>query len=425
MPKRAAGLTVLGVKAAAIGTHTDGHGLMLVVRSANAATFMLRYQIAGRRRDMGLGAARGPKAITLAKARSKAAGLRTLIADGTDPLEQRKRDEEARAAEAAAPPPPVIHTFKEVAEAHIAAHRDGWRNPKHAAQWASTLSTHAYPIIGQKPVEQVDVEAILDVLKPIWTTTPETASRLRGRIETILDGAKGRGWRSGENPARWKGTLSALLPPKGRVSRVQHQPSLPWQQLPAFLAALREEPGVTPRALEFAVLTAARTGEVRGMRWSEIDLDEAIWTVPADRMKAQKLHRVPLPHQAADLLKGMLPAKRTSDGLVFEGRKRGVPLSDMSFSMLVRRMNGETKPPIWRDISSRAAVPHGFRSTFRVWAGETTNYPREVVEAALAHSLRDKVEAAYQRSDLLERRRPLMEAWGKWCAGDDAAAKPT
>ena len=353
MPKRAAGLTVLGIKAATVGTHTDGHGLMLVVRSANAATFMLRYQIAGRRRDMGLGAARGPKAISLAKARSRAAELRALIADGIDPLEQRKRDDEARAAEVAAPPP-VIHTFKEVAEAHIAAHRDGWRNPKHAAQWSSTLATHAYPTIGETPVEQIDVEAVLGVLKPIWTTTPETASRLRGRIEAILDSAKSRRWRSGENPAQWKGTLSTLLPPKSRIARVEHHPSLAWQQLPSFLKALRDEVGTASRALEFTILSAARTGEVREMKWAEVDLDEAVWTVPALRMKTKKLHRVPLSPQAVGLLKEMLPAKRTANSLVFEGRQRGVALSDMALSMLIRRMNGETVPPAWRML---AAVP--------------------------------------------------------------------
>jgi len=414
MPKRAAGLTVAGVKTADVGTHSDGNGLILVVKSVSAATFMLRFQVAGRRRDMGLGPARGAKAITLAKARDKAAAARKLLSDGIDPIDRRQKEKEAREAEATITAP-LIRTFKEVAEAHVAAHRDGWRNSKHVAQWTSTLETLAYPYIGATPIDEIGVDEVLSVLRPIWTKTPETASRLRGRIEVILDRAKSLGWRAGENPARWKGMLSGLLPAKNRIARIEHQPSLPWPQLPNFLTALRLQGGTAALALEFAILTAARTGEVRGMRWSEVDVEGGIWTVPADRMKAKKLHRVPLSSQSIALLRRMLPLKREESGLVFQGRKRGVTLSDMALSMLVRRMNGESSPPTWRDISGRPIVPHGFRSTFRVWAGEATSYPRDIVETALAHTIKDKVEAAYQRSDLLERRRPLMEAWGAWC----------
>jgi integrase len=314
----------------------------------------------------------------------------------------------------------VIHTFREVVEDHIATHSDGWRNPKHIAQWTSTLAAHAYPVIGDTPVDEIDVAVVLNVLRPIWTKTPETASRLRGRIEAILDAAKGRGWRNGENPARWKGMLKGMLPARAKVARVQHQPSLPWGQLPAFLSQLRTEKGTASRALEFAILTASRTGEVRGMRWHEVDLAGGVWVVPADRMKAGRLHRVPLSPEAVVVLAGMMPAKTKPDGFVFESAKRGVPLSDMALSMVVRRMNGRDAGVIWKDVSGRAAVPHGFRSTFRVWAGETTSYPREVVEAALAHALRDKVEAAYARTDLMERRRPLMAGWGAWCKGESS-----
>jgi integrase len=260
------------------------------------------------------------------------------------------------------------------------------------------------------------VDAVLKVLKPIWAKTPETASRLRGRIEAILDAAKGRGWRHGENPARWKGNLSGLLPPKGRMARVEHQPSLPWEQMPAFMQALRAQAGTGAAALELAILTAARTGEVRGMRWQEIDLEEGIWLVPAERMKAGRMHRVPLVGRSLEILQRLAPTMREPDSIVFPGSKGVVPLSDMALSMVVRRMNGETKPPTWRDISGRAVVPHGFRSSFRVWAGEMTAYPREVVEASLAHTLKDKTEAAYARTDLMERRRPLMKEWGEWCA---------
>ena len=323
---------------------------------------------------------------------------------GTDPIEA-KREAEPRLSS---------RTFQAAAEEYIEAHKQGWRNPKHAAQWQSTLATYAYPTIGKLPVQEVTVEKMLEVLRPVWTRVPETGSRLRGRIEAILDAAKARGWRTGENPARWKGNLSGLLPALGRVAKVEHQPALPWQQMGAFLAELRQQGGIAARALELVILTASRTGEVRGAKWSEFDLEAGIWVVPAERMKGGRLHRVPLSEAAIALLKTLLPLSGGPSTLVFPGVRSGQPLSDMTLSMLIRRMNGEGEPR-WRDIAGRAIVPHGFRSTFRVWAGEQTIYPREVVETALAHVLRDKVEAAYARTDLLERRRPLMEEWGRWC----------
>lgn len=400
-------LTVIGLKALVKpGRYSDGGGLHLHVRAADRRAWVLRYTRQGKTRDLGLGAY--PE-VSLAEARKAAGDALTELRAGREP-------QGVRQVAAAAKAVPSVPTFQQVAEEHIASHRDGWRNPKHAAQWASTLATYAYPVLGPMRVSDVDVAAVLRVLQPIWATTPETATRLRGRLEAVLDAAKVRGWRTGENPARWKGNLAGLLPARGRVARVEHQPALPWQHVGTFLGELRAMEGVSPRALELAILTAARTGEVRGATWSELDLDAAVWTVPAERMKAGRLHRVPLSAPAVALLRG-LAELRTTDPLVFPGGRAGRPLSDMALSVLIRRMNTKGEAPRWVDETGRPVVPHGFRSTFRVWAGEQTQHPREVIEAALAHTLKDKVEAAYARTDLLERRRPLMEAWGAWCEG--------
>lgn len=406
-------LTVLGVQALVKpGRYSDGDGLHLHVRAADRRAWVFRYTRQGRTKDMGLGAF---PAVSLAKARKAAGELLTQLRDGQD-LMQARQD----AAPAAAPD---VRTFQAVAEDYIATHRQGWRNPKHAAQWASTLATYAYPVIGPIPVQDVDVEAVLRILQPIWSRAPETATRVRGRIEAVLDAAKVRGWRSGENPAQWKGNLAGLLPSRGRVARVEHQPSLPWQQVGAFLAELRTMEGVAAQALELAIFTAARTGEVRGATWPEFDLDAAVWVVPADRMKAGRLHRIPLPGPAVALLRRLVELRTGPDALVFPGGRVGRPLSDMALSVLIRRMNAKDEAPRWVDVTGRPVVPHGFRSTFRVWAGEQTHYPREVVEAALAHTVRDKVEAAYARTDLLERRRPLMEEWSTWCERPSSGAE--
>lgn len=265
----------------------------------------------------------------------------------------------------------------------------------------------------------MDTDAVLRVLRPLWQRVPETASRLRQRIEAVLDAARVKGWRAGENPARWKGHLDALLPPPRKVLPVRHHPALPWPQMPAFLAALAAREGVAALALRFAILTAARTGEVRGMTWREVDLEARVWTVPAARMKAGRPHRVPLSAAALAVLDAVRPLAPAPDAYVFPGGRAGRPLSDMALSMLVRGLCcdglAEGEPPRWRDAEGRPVVPHGFRSTFRDWAGETRPEGREVVERALAHTIRDKAEAAYARSDLLERRRPLMEAWGAFC----------
>ncbi len=398
-------LTVLELKKLTRpGRYVDGDGLHLHVRAPDRRAWVFRYTRRGKTRDLGLGPYPD---VGLAEARQAAAEARIKLRAGVDPVAAKQLLEAQTSG----------RTFKEAAEEYIAAHKDGWRNTKHAAQWSATLAAHAYPAIGGTPVQDLTVNAILDVLKPIWAKTPETAARVRGRIEAVLDAATARGWRTGDNPARWKGNLKGLLPPRGRVQQVQHQPALAWQQVGVFLAELRAQSGMAAKALEFVILTAARTGEVRGARWSEIDLAEALWVIPAERMKGKRLHRAPLSTAAVALLRELLPHKAGPASLVFPSSKPGKPLSDMTLSMLIRRMNGDADPPAWRDITGRPIVPHGFRSTFRVWAGEETAYPREVVEAALAHVLRDKVEAAYARTDLLERRRPLMEEWGKVCGG--------
>ena len=297
--------------------------------------------------------------------------------------------------------------------------RSGWRNAKHAAQWLATLEAHAFTVIGDLPVADVGTDEVLRVLRPIWERIPETASRVRQRIEAVLDAARVKGWRTGENPARWKGHLAGELPQPRKVKRVRHRPALAWQEMGAFMAALAARDGIASQALRFVILTAARTGEVRGMRWREVDLDAKVWAVPGDRMKAGRLHRVALSPAALAALAEVRPLMKRLDDLVFPSLRKNAPLSDMALSEVVRRMNDggeEGALPHWRDAEGRAVVPHGFRSTFRDWAGETRPEGREVVEAALAHTIRDKSEAAYARSDLLEKRRPLMDAWAEQCA---------
>lgn len=398
------------------GRHTDGDGLHLHVRKDGVATWVLRFRLHGQQRDMGLGSY--PE-VPLKTARQAAAQARSAISKGVDPIRQRQREAED-AAQAAAPE----RTFRAAAEAMLEARETGWKNPKHRAQWHATLKQHAYPTIGALAVATIEVEDVLRVLRPVWTKTPETASRLRGRIEAVLSFAAARGWRGTDNPARWRGLLSELLPAPRKVAAVEHHPALRWQQMPAFMKALVGHKGVAALALRFAILTAARTGEVRGAMWGEIDLDSAVWTIPAKRMKAGRLHRVPLSAPALELLRSIRPEKAAADLLIFAAPRSKRPLSDMSLSMLVRGMSldglAEGSPPRWRDATGRAVVPHGFRSTFRDWAGETRPEGREVVERALAHSIRDKVEAAYARSDLLEKRRALMEAWGEFCCAGPA-----
>lgn len=388
-------------RVSAPGLHADGAGLYLSVAPAKAEgavskSWVVRYTGGdGRRRSMGLGSY--PE-VGLAAARRQAASVRDAARSGSDPLAQRR---EAKRAAAAAVVPTM--TFKACAEAFIAVHAPGWRNAKHAAQWGSTLATYVYPTFGDLPVTDIDAPMVVKVLDPIWSTKNETASRVRGRVEAILDWAKARGHRDGENPARWKGHLQYALPARRKVARVEHHPALPFDEIGDFLLQLRGMDGVAARALEFLILTAARTGEVIGARWEEIDLDAKIWVVPAGRMKAGREHRVPLAPAAVRLLEAF-PAPRSE--YVFRANNSEAPLSNMALLMTLRRMK-------------RADLTvHGFRSTFRDWAAERTNYPREVAEAALAHVVGDKVEAAYRRSDLFERRLKLMESWAAYCDAD-------
>lgn len=402
------------------GRHTDCDGLHLHVRATGEASWVLRYRLHGGQRDMSLG---GFPQVSLKAAREAAAAARALAKLGKDPVRERQRRAQ-EAAEAAS----RDRTFQAAAEALLEARAAEWRNAKHRWQWRATLAKHAFPAIGALPVAEVDTAAVLRVLRPVWTETPETASRLRGRIESVMDFARANGWRAGENPARWKGNLAELLPRPDKLSRVQHQPALPWQQVPAFMAALRERKGTAALALRFAVLTAARTGEVRGMTWGEVDFEARVWVVPGARMKMGQMHRVPLSDAALAVLAEAHPGKTRPDMLVFPGARAGSALSDMALAMLVRGMAAdglpEGEPPRWRDLAGRAVVPHGFRSSFRDWCGETRPEGREVAERALAHVVRG-VEGAYARSDLLEKRRPLMAAWGEWCGRPAARAEVT
>ena len=371
-----------------VGRHADGGGLYLVVKPTGARAWAFMWKARGRRREMGLGPF---PAVSLAKARTVAERHRAAIAEGRDPLAERK-GVEAKASEP---------TFAEASDTFIASMEAGWRNPKHRQQWRNTLATYCEPI-ADRPVSEVDTDAVLKVLQPIWVAKPETASRVRGRIERVLDYARARGWRSGANPALWRGHLSAILPARARLTKGHHA-AMPYRDVPRFVWALRTRQGLAARALEFAVLTAARSGEVRGASWSEIDLAEALWTIPAARMKGGREHRVPLSEAALAILEGLGTAAEGS-GLVFPGA-RGQPLSDMSLSAVLRRMKLDD------------FTVHGFRSSFRDWCAETTSVASEVAEMALAHAVGNKVEAAYRRGDLFDKRRELMAAWAAFCGG--------
>lgn len=329
-----------------------------------------------------------------------------LLLDGKDPLEARKAQVLAETLERAR-----MMTFDQCAEAYISAHKGSWKNAKHLSQWENTLKTYASPIIGKLPVALVDTALVVKVLKPIWSTKTETATRVRSRIEAILDWATVSKYRQGDNPARWRGHLDNLLADPGRSKRVKHHPALPWQEIGEFMANLRLQDGIAAKALEFAILCASRSGEVRLADWSEIDMDAAMWIIPADRMKAKREHRVPLSSAAMTLLRSMNPG----EGFIFMGAKHGTPLSDMSLTSVLRRMNMD-------DITV-----HGFRSTFRDWCAESVanSFPREVCEHALAHSLPDRVEAAYRRGDLIEKRTLLMQAWADYCASIPRSAEVT
>jgi integrase len=383
------------------GMYGDGLGLWLQVKEVStkdgpsiAKSWVFRY----RGRYLGLGPTH---TVNLAEARVRARQARQVLLDGQDPIALKSATREARKAVELATKLERARatTFKQRAEEYIEAQKASWRNPKHASQWESTLAAYAYPIIGDLPVSGIDTRLVQKVLAPIWHEKPETASRLRGRIEKILDSAKVLGLRDGENPARWKGHLDKLLAAKQKLRAVRHHPALPSVEMPAFMAELRGRQGVSARALEFAVLTVARTSEVIAARWDEFDFKEAVWTVPAARMKSGKEHRVPLSKRAVEILNGL---PKDDSGFTFMGTKDGSHLSNMAMLELMKHM----RP---------GYVPHGFRSTFRDWAGDRTNYAREVIEHALAHRIPDRAEASYRRSDALEKRRQLMEAWARYC----------
>ena len=371
--------------------HSDGDGLYLRVKSSGSSSWLYRYRTGGKLRDMGLGAY--PE-ITLAEARDLAADARKLAKTGSDPLEVRRKAREAveveqRRAEA------LATTFESVALNYIESQKAGWKNAKHASQWTNTLRTYAFPVIGALPPNEITTEHVLKVLKPIWTKIPETASRVRNRIELVLDAAKAVGLREGENPARWRGHLDKLFPKRSKVSKVVHHPALPWQEAPGFMVELRKHRSASHRALEMTVLSCCRTSEVLNATWDEIDLNQGVWTIPEDRMKAGKPHRVPITETLRALLADL---DRIDDSpFLFPGQKSGQALSNMSMLMTLRRMGFEH------------VTVHGFRSTFRDWAAENTAHPRDVCEQALAHSLESSVESAYRRGDMFEKRRKLME----------------
>jgi integrase len=377
------------------GRYGDGEGLWLQVTSSGTKSWAFRYMQNGRARQMGLGSA---DLLSLKEAREHARQARRLLKiDGVDPLEARRQarlNAELEAARAL--------TFQDCAQRYIAAHEAGWRNPTHRAQWKATLATYAYHEIGNLPISAIDTALVMRVLEPIWQQKPETASRLRGRIESILDWAAARSYRQGENPARWRGHLNKLLPSRRKIAAVQHHPAMPYRDVPGFMVRLRQRDGISPRALEFVILTAARTGEAIGAAWPEIDFDERAWTVPAQRMKGRRPHRVPLSKPCIDLLTA-LPRFRGCD-FVFPGTREGRGLSNMALLELMRGM-------------APAYVPHGFRSSFKDWARETTDHQNGIVEAALAHAIGDKVEAAYTRGDALAKRRALMDDWASYCGG--------
>lgn len=392
MAKRTERLSDRKCRTAGIGKLLDGGGLMLRVYPSGARAWVLRYMLSGRSREMGLGSF---PTVGLAEARGLATKYRAILKAGRDPIE-------AREAERNAPRTP---TFTTVAARYIRAHRRGWRNIRHARTWPRSLKTYAGPIIGAKPVDGVTTEDVLSILNPIWTKKPETASRVQGRMERVLDYATSRGWRSGDNPARWRGHLANMLPTRSKVAPVAHYPAIPYTEVPGFLTELRKLNSASARALEFLILTACRTGEVLGATWEEVDLDARVWTIPAARMKAGREHRVPLSEAATGLLEALPRVGR----YVFPGQRYERPLSGMALLMVMRGMGHG----VGGEKSS--AVPHGFRSAFRDWAGETTAFPRDVVEMALAHTIENKVEAAYRRGDLFVKRATLMQAWADWC----------
>jgi integrase len=384
------------------GMYGDGGGLWLQVRSPEVRSWIFRYELDGKQRYMGLGPV---DTIGLADARERASKARRLLLDGIDPIEARKAARASAKLDARR-----AVSFQDCAEAYIAAHKFGWRSSKHGNQWHNTLATYAYPVIGDLPVQQIDVTLVMKVLEPIWQAKTETASRLRGRIEVVLSWARTHGYRSGENPAAWRRHLENLLPPRRKVRQVRHLSALPYQEIGNFMASLRAEQGIAARALELTILTAARTSETLGATWSEVDLQAGIWTIPAERMKVERPHRIPLSPTALTVLQAMSTI-RLSD-YVFPGARAGRPLNNRALLDVLERMDR-------KDITA-----HGFRSTFRDWAAEQTRFPREICEQALGHVVGSSVERAYLRSDVIDRRRKLMDEWARFTASPRGEVVP-
>jgi integrase len=377
----------------------DGGGLYLQVMPQGSKSFLFRYTFNGRQQTLGLGPTH---TVGLAEARQIAQAHRAMVLNGVDPKVARERQREDKKAVEAP-------SFQWCAERYIEAHKDDWSNAKHAHQWHQSLQDYAFPKIGLLSVRDIDVHHVMDVLKPIWGKKTETATRLRGRIERILGWAAISGYRGGENPARWQAYLSELLPKPRKVTKVKHHPAIPHHEIAHFLEKLRaQSDSVAVRALEFLTLTATRTGEVIGACWSEFDIPRKVWTIPAVRMKAKRPHIVPLSERAVEIVKSIqhLP----DEEFVFRGVKHGMHISNMAMLQVMRRMKLDQ-------------VPHGMRSTFRDWAADMTDFPRELAEAALAHVVGDKTEAAYLRSDRLERRRTMMAAWADYCSTKGATAQ--
>jgi integrase len=399
------------------GYYTDGAGLCLQVSETGTKSWIFRYRRGlntdphpkfpgakgkPKQHEMGLGSL---NAVGLAEARRRAEACRLQLVDGIDPIQARN----ARSAQDALAKARTV-SFQHCADGYIEAHQSGWRNLKHAGQWKTTIETYCGPVIGALPVQDVDTALVLRVLEPIWSAKPETASRLRGRIESVLDWATARSYRTGDNPARWRGHLDKLLSSLSKESRVKHHPALPYDQIAAFMGALRKQDGTAALALEFTILTVARTNEAIGARPEEFDLDKALWIIPKSRMKAGREHRVPLSRRAVEIVRAQL---KLGGDYIFPGLKEGKPLSNMAMLALLKRMK-------------RADLTvHGFRSTFRDWSAEQTAYPHEVCEMALAHVVGDKVEAAYRRGDLFDKRQRLASDWAKHCEQIKKAGKVT
>lgn len=391
-------LTVVKInKATKKGMFPDGRGLYLQVSKSGSKSWIYRYEVKGKERSHGLG---GYPAISLSDAREEADNCRKLRKQGIDPIEyKRKKDAENKLRDAKS------ITFKECALAYIDSHKIGWKNPKHEMYWRNTLETYAYPVIGDLSVQDVDTGLVLAVIEPIWAAKTETASRVRQRIENIIDWAKARGYREGENPARWRGHLNTQLPERKKVQKVKHFPAMPYKDLPAYFCELRQVDTVAAKALTFTILTAARATEARECRWPEIDIKNKVWIVPPDRMKASKEHRIPL---SDEVIKILIEIEGYDSEFLFPGIKRGQSISEATIRKLLRKTHD-------------GLTVHGFRSSFRDWCAEMTSYPREVAERCLAHAIGNETEAAYQRGDLFVKKSKLMNAWSDYCSTDKQA----